>query len=201
MKAPNVELENTIRQKALELLMEKEPEEIGMREIARACGVTPPTIYYYFRDKDQLFARVKQDCLAVLDETMENAIENGGTPVHSIRSGFTAFRDWAFENQRVAILIMGRFKADIDDIESMLRRNYRSFSLAVELVEKSVLSGHLSCADPVLAVSLCVYSLWGVVESVLSKRTHPRFWDRGLELTDASIQMCMDYLGWKGDSV
>ena len=61
MKASNPDLEKSIREKALDLLMVKEPEEIGMREIARACGVTPPTIYYYFKDKDCLFVRVKQD--------------------------------------------------------------------------------------------------------------------------------------------
>ena len=35
MRLPNKELENQILQMAIELLMEKEPAEIGMRDVAK----------------------------------------------------------------------------------------------------------------------------------------------------------------------
>ncbi|WP_415749215.1 TetR/AcrR family transcriptional regulator, partial [Treponema peruense] len=38
--------------------MEKEPEEIGMREIAKKCGVSATAIYHYYRDKDCLFQSI-----------------------------------------------------------------------------------------------------------------------------------------------
>ncbi len=199
MKAPNPELEKVIREKALDLLMIREPEEIGMREIAHACGVTPPTIYYYFQDKDQLFTRVKQDCLASMDAKMQDAIQRGKSPLESLQLGLEAFRDWALENPRIAVLIMGRFKPDVDNINEALKQNYRSMTMAVALLEDAAKSGLVTCDDPVLAVSLCVYSLWGVIESVLSKRTFPQYWERGRELTDASIHMCLDYIAKKGE--
>ncbi len=199
VKASNPELEKVIREKALDLLMIREPEEIGMREIARACGVTPPTIYYYFHDKDRLFTRVKQDCLASMDAKMQDAIQRGKSPLESLQLGLEAFRDWAFENPRIAVLIMGRFKPDVDNISEALKQNYRSMTMAVALLEDAAKSGFVTCDDPVLAVSLCVYSLWGVIESVLSKRTFPQYWERGRELTDASIHMCLDYIAEKGE--
>lgn len=200
MKASNPDLEKSIREKALDLLMVKEPEEIGMREIARACGVTPPTIYYYFKDKDCLFVRVKQDCIASMDARMLDAISRGTGPLESLKLGLEAFRDWAFDNPRIAVLIMGRFKPDTSDIDEALRQNYRSMTMAVSLLEDAAKAGLVSCSDPVLAVSLCVYSLWGVIESFFSKRTFPQFWDRGRELTDASIRMCLNYIACKGES-
>jgi AcrR family transcriptional regulator len=45
MRTANPELVLRIREKALELLMEKEPEELSMREIAKVCGVTATTLY------------------------------------------------------------------------------------------------------------------------------------------------------------
>lgn len=199
MKVPNTEIEGKILDTALALLMVKEPEEIGMREIARACGVTPPTIYYYFADKDQLFTRVKNECLVQMDARIAAALRQGSGPEECMLRGLEAFRDWAFENPRVAILIMGRFKPDsIDDSEVALSQYYNSMNLAVSLVEQAKRDGVVSCSDPVLASALCVYSLWGVIESVLSKRTFPEYWNRERELTDASIRMCMDYLGFKG---
>ena len=200
MKVPNPELEKSIRKTALSLLMDHEPEEIGMREIARACGVTPPTIYYYFADKDQLFTRVKNDCLAEMDERIASGIRGGTSARNSMQRGLEAFRDWSFKNPRVAILIMGRFKPDsVDNVEAALGQYYSSMNLAVSLIEQAVRDGVISCSDPVLSAALCVYSLWGVIESVLSKRTFPEYWNRGHELTDASIRMCLDYLGFQGE--
>ena len=200
MKVSNPDLEKEIRDKTLELLMVREPEEIGMREIARACGVTPPTIYYYFKDKDCLFARVKQDCLASMDERMLEAIRRGSNPLESLKLGLEAFRDWTFENPRMAVLIMGRFKPDVDNIDEALRKNYRSMTIAVSILQEAANAGFVTCTDPVLTVSLCVYSLWGVIESYFSKRTFPEYWNRGKELTDASIRMCLDYIACKGES-
>ena len=199
MKVSNPDLEKEIRDKALELLMVREPEEIGMRELARVCGVTPPTIYYYFKDKDRLFARVKQDCLALMDERMLDAISRGSNPLESLKLGLEAFRDWTFENPRIAILIMGRFKPDVDNIDEALQKNYRSMTMAVRIQQKAADAGLVTCKDPVLTVSLCVYSLWGVIESCFSKRTCPEYWDRGKELTDASVRMCLDYIACKGE--
>ena len=39
MRLPNKELENQILLAAIDLLMEKEPAEIGMRDVAKKCGV------------------------------------------------------------------------------------------------------------------------------------------------------------------
>ncbi len=200
MKVPNVEIEQRIRKTALDLLMDKEPEEIGMREIARSCGITPPTIYYYFADKDQLFTRVKSDCLEQMDAKIVSGLRRGTSPEAGMRYGLEAFRDWAFDNPRIAVLIMGRFKPDSVEDEDVARsRYYYSMNLAVSLLEEAISAKQISCADPVLAGALCVYSLWGVIESVLSKRTFPKYWTRGKELTDASIRMCLDYLGFKGE--
>ena len=49
MRNPNVEIVSQIKAKTLELLMEKEPSEIGMRDIAAKCGVTAANIYHYFK--------------------------------------------------------------------------------------------------------------------------------------------------------
>lgn len=198
MKLPNSDIEAKIRKTALDLLMDKEPEEIGMREIARVCGVTPPTIYYYFADKDQLFTRVKTDCLQQMDKRIVSALHEGSGPKDSMLRGLEAFRDWAFENPRMAILIMGRFKPDlVEDPDVASSQYYYSMNLAVSVLKDAVNAGQVSCSDPVLASALCVYSLWGVIESVLSKRTFPEYWSRGKDLTDASIRMCLDYLGFK----
>ncbi|MBO7136728.1 MAG: TetR/AcrR family transcriptional regulator, partial [Spirochaetaceae bacterium] len=55
MRNPNTEIIPLIKQKTLELLLEAEPSQIGMSDIARKCEITATNIYHYYKDKDSLF--------------------------------------------------------------------------------------------------------------------------------------------------
>ena len=63
MRLPNKELENQILLAAIDLLMEKEPAEIGMRDVAKKCGVSATSIYNYYKDKNELFMRISLSCI------------------------------------------------------------------------------------------------------------------------------------------
>lgn len=58
MRKPNTALLEQIKAAAMELLREKEPSEIGMRDIAAKCGITAANIYHYYKNKDDLFADI-----------------------------------------------------------------------------------------------------------------------------------------------
>lgn len=47
-------MRSKIMKKAFDLMAKKGIEEVSMREIAAACGVTKPVLYYYFKDKEDL---------------------------------------------------------------------------------------------------------------------------------------------------
>lgn len=55
MRKPNTALLEKIKEAAAELLKDKEPSEIGMRDIAAKCGITAANIYHYYKDKTELF--------------------------------------------------------------------------------------------------------------------------------------------------
>ena len=44
-----------ILKKAFDLMGKKSIKEVSMREIASVCNVTKPALYYYFKDKDEIF--------------------------------------------------------------------------------------------------------------------------------------------------
>ncbi|MDD6173158.1 MAG: TetR/AcrR family transcriptional regulator [Elusimicrobia bacterium] len=47
-------MKEKIKNKAFSLMAKKGLKDISMREIAEACGVTKPVLYYYFKDKEDL---------------------------------------------------------------------------------------------------------------------------------------------------
>ena len=108
MRLPNKELENQILDATIELLMEKEPAEIGMRDIAKKCNVSATTIYNYYKDKNQLFMKISLFFLRELSEKMSAALKTVEPPAEKIRTALKVYRDWCFEKPEVALLVFSK---------------------------------------------------------------------------------------------
>jgi len=206
MSKPKTDLAPQIRGKTLELLLEKEPEEISTRDIAKVCGVTATSLYYYYKDKEDLFTQVKLDCIAKMDEFItENVTKKAKKFIKSgkkwdsleeTRAGLEAFRDWSFESPRVALLVMGRLKADTQADNEKMQKYYKSTDFAKTILEKAVKAGLLYSKDTMLDASLCIAALWGAVESVLLNRTIPQYWSKtgSLNFTNKMIDFLLESL-------
>jgi AcrR family transcriptional regulator len=142
MGKPETDLAPRIREKTLELLMEKEPEEISTRDIAKACGVTATSIYYYYKDREALFTEIKRECVEKMDKFISEQVEKGilkqhkqgktSNPLMEARLGLEAFRDWTFCNPRIALLVMERITADTRKDAEKMNKNYTSTIFAKE---------------------------------------------------------------------
>jgi Transcriptional regulator len=201
MRKKNDAMGETIRKKTLELLMAREPEEIGMRDIAGACGVTATTIYYYYRDKERLLEDVKRDCMDGMDRFILERVGQEPDSGRKLRTGLAAFRDWCFANSRIALLVMNRFRPNLEADPPEMAVYYRSTFLARDLIERAVADGKARSVDPVLDASLCIAATWGAVESVLRSRTVLEYWNRGVEFTDGMIDICCARLAQQGGSL
>jgi AcrR family transcriptional regulator len=206
MAKPESDLVPRIREKTLALLLEKAPEEITMRDIAKACNVTATSIYYYYKDKDTLFTDIKLICLANMHKSIYIQTEKKITRykishersnlLYELQAGLEAFRDWAFENPRIAILVMGRFKPDAITNQKDLDTYYESMFFGKSFLEKAAESGLVHSHDTMLDTSLCVSALWGAIESVLLKLTLPQYWTKqgSIDFTNKMIDFILTSL-------
>jgi AcrR family transcriptional regulator len=190
LRKQNPATEKNIRSACLSLLLEKEPELIGMRDIATRCGISATAIYYYYSDKEKLFEAVKKDCLKRMDEWISSQV-SGTDTLSQLRSALEAFRDWAFANPRIALLVMGRLKANTGASSTEMPLYYRSLTLGKELLDKAVAEGSCRSNDTILDSSVCVSAVWGTIESILLNRSAPELWNRGKETTDRIIDICI----------
>jgi AcrR family transcriptional regulator len=209
MAKPESDLVPRIREKTLALLFEKAPEEITMRDIAKACNVTATSIYYYYKDKDTLFTDIKLICLANMHKDIQVKTEKkitsykisheGSNLLYELQAGLEAFRDWAFENPRIAILIMGRFKPDAIMTQEDLDTYYESTFFGQSFLEKAAEAGIIHSYNTMLDTSLCVSALWGAIESVLLKLTVPQYWSKqeSIDFTDKMIELLLTALSSK----
>jgi AcrR family transcriptional regulator len=197
------DLARKIRDKTLELLLEKEPEEISTRDIAKACEVTATSLYYYYRDREAIFTEVKLLCIEKMDTFSAARIAKMATsnrrqgkkpdPLGELKAGLEAFRDWAFANPRIAILVMGRLKADTQADSEGLKKYYQGTVLAKDMLDQAVQAGQASSKDTLLDASLCIAGLWGVVETVILNRSTPQYWSQrgGIDFTNKMIDLLL----------
>lgn len=189
MRNANPELVSSIKKRALELLMEKEPSEIGMREIAKNCGVSATAIYHYYKDKDCLFQEISLDCLNEINSVIESAADKAASPKEKVLAAIRSFRDWSLKNPRVASLVMEKIKSAVNLSPEETEKFYVCNRTGEKLLELCVEEGSARSENPRLDVGVLVFGLWGCIQSVISRKSEVEYWENTEPFTERFINM------------
>ena len=198
MRKPNTEIKSIIKERTLELLMQKNPEQIGMREIAATCKITATNIYHYYKDKDRLFQEISLDCLYELNTRLSESAQKGKTLKSQIQNTIEAYRDWCFENPRRALLVMQGIKSADDVSPELIEEYYVCNRTGEKLLKEAIKQGMAKSTNPRLDVSILVSGLWGCIESILLKKSEPDYWEKGNTYTDRFIKLWINSI-FEGD--
>ena len=189
MRNANLELVSSIKKRTLELLMEKEPSEIGMREIAKNCGVSATAIYHYYKDKDCLFQEISLDCLRKINSVIESAAEKAASPKEKVLAAIRSFRDWSLKNPRVASLVMEKIKSAVNLSPEETEKFYVCNRTGEKLLELCVEEGSARSENPRLDVGVLVFGLWGCIQAVISRKSEVEYWENSEPFTERFINM------------
>ncbi|HLM17476.1 MAG TPA: TetR/AcrR family transcriptional regulator [Acidimicrobiia bacterium] len=139
-------------------------EAVSIRAIADAVGVTPPSIYLHFPDKDSLILAVCERHFEAFDAVIEEAGRSSDDPVESLRRRGGAYIRFGLENpEPYRILFMTRNEgAQQRDI--VVGAGARAFQHLVEAVQRCIEDGAFRPVDPVLAAT----GVWSAVHGVTS---------------------------------
>jgi AcrR family transcriptional regulator len=66
MRTRNEYKEQLIRQKAIELIVKEGLDGFSMNKVARAAGVSPATLYIYFKDKEDFITRITLEAANIM---------------------------------------------------------------------------------------------------------------------------------------
>lgn len=192
MRLSNKDLEMKILRTTLELLSEKEPSEIGMRDVAKKCGISATSIYTYYKDKNELFIKISVSSINNLKNLMSSKVSSIEDPKEKVKTALEIYRDWCFENPKTAILVFSKLEEKIgaEDIMNFYICNRFGEDLLYECQDKSLYSGE----DIKLDTGILISGLWGCIESIITKRADPIFWTEGKKFTDRFIQLTLDSL-------
>lgn len=139
-----------------------------MRAIARAVGVTPPSLYLHFADKDELIRAVCQRRFSQLEARMEAQVQGVADPVEQLRRRGRAYVAFGVEHpEHYRILFLGRHELTREDFEAGVMPGVEGFRHLVANVEAGMAGGVFAPADPFLVAC----GLWAVVHGLTSLRT------------------------------
>ena len=146
---------------------------MSIRAIAGAVGVTPPSIYLHFADKDELIRAVCQRRFADLEARVELEVQGVDDAVERLRRRGRAYVAFGVEHpEHYRVLFLGRHELTREDLEAGLVPGAEGFRQLVANVEECMAAGAFARQDPFLVAC----GLWAVVHGITSLRiTVPSF--------------------------
>jgi AcrR family transcriptional regulator len=162
------QLRDEILESTTELLLETgHVKAVSLRSVAQRVGVTPPSIYLHFADKDALLDAVCARYFEKLDEEMQRVAAGQPSTVDVLRAQGMAYIRFAMETPelyRIATMGEGRPGSDVD-----VALNSSAFVHMRAAVQGLIDEGVFPPGDPT-AAALEMWSVaHGVAALVISK--------------------------------
>ena len=144
---------------------------VSVRAIADAVGVSPPSLYLHFADKDELFWAVCERRFADVEAVLRDARDAAGDdPAEQLRAMGRAYVRYGAERAEHYEIIFGPKAQDVVGDRSLEdSAGLRAFGMLVETVQAAIEAGALRDDDPWMASMTIWSAVHGAVMLLLSK--------------------------------
>ena len=183
--------EQRILEVAKELFTQRGFSNVAMRDICKAADVTPPTVYYYFKNKEALFDVVVRESVSMasfitkLNEECEKAA-GPRAQIHAFASNYLAH----FPKDHLNVGLYVRHSTE--ELDSVGRKTLaadlaRIQSVLSAIVEKGIESGEFRETDPRMAAEC----LLGMMNRFVFQQIH---FKRNYKPTEAAAYLSEFFL-------
>ena len=137
-------------------------------EIARDVRIGKPTIYHYFKSKDDLYYSSVNWETTQFIEDIKLIFNNQDTPVGARLLEYFAFKETVYQRYRLLYdLMLSLFKNDsLDKEKQILQKLLKDEEEVVGLILNSIYSGRIESMEPSLP-SYLVNLSWGLMFSTI----------------------------------
>jgi len=148
-------------------------EAVSIRAVADAVGISPPSIYLHFADKNELLWAVCERHFAALDEVIEQAAAGIADPIESLLLRGRAYIRFGVENpEPYRILFMSKPTATPENFPPERILQSAAFDHLVQAVVRAIAAGDLA-GDPTI-VSIGLWAAGhGITSLFISKPDFP----------------------------
>lgn len=167
-----------------QLLQTGHAKDVSIRSVAQQVGVTPPSIYLHFADKDALLDAVCARYFEKLDEEMQRVAADQPAAIDVLRAQGLAYVRFAVktpELYRIATMGAGRPGSDVD-----IALNSSAFVHLRNSVEQLIAEGVFQPGDATATALVLWTSAHGVAAMLISRPYLP--WGDAEEFADRVLR-------------
>jgi AcrR family transcriptional regulator len=161
---------------AEQLLVETgDKESVSIRAIADAVGVTPPSIYLHFPDKETLMFAVGDRQFARFDEALETAAAGASDPVNALERRGEAYVRFGLDHpEAYRIMFMGRSTLVDRHVDTVEKAGTTAFEHLVTAVQRAIDAGGLRAdVDPLQGAIFLWTGMHGITSLLISLAAFP----------------------------
>ena len=148
------------------LALTSDESAVSIRAVADAVGVTPPSIYLHFADKEELLIEVCEMNFDNVSKAVEEAAAEATDPLDAIKSASIAYARFGIEHpEEYRILFMRKASSpEREEIETSRLVNSSGYGWLMGVVQECMEQGLIRQGDPLLAT----IGVWSVVHGITS---------------------------------
>ncbi len=183
-------LRDEILAAAERLLLETGSEDqVSIRAVAAATGVTAPSIYRHFEDKRHLLFEVCARQFELLDEALEAAVAGIADPVVALRARGRAYVRFGIDHpEHYRIMFMGPSYETPDQWSDILSTG--SFAHLVEGIQKVADTGAIVVPEDVVTTALHIWAnIHGLTSLLVARPQMP--WPELDRFIDEHLDLCL----------
>lgn len=177
-----------------EEIQNKGIEGVTVRLIAKRAGITPTTIYYYYRNKEELFDKIKFNVTRQLDDFIFAGLNQTDAPEQQLRDLIEAFIKWSLANPRLLDLVFDTLPPKINLTQAEMTELYQINFKITKLLESIEKPKNALTTDVKVNATVFIGLTYGVVKLFLNKRVFPEHWEDITPLKDRMIEIILDNL-------
>ena len=150
---------------ALELIAERGPERLSLRELARRAGVSTAAPYRHFSSKEAVLAAVAEDGFRKLSTEIRESMDAAGDdPLARLRESGVAYVRFAGRNPAHYRAMLSADLVDRREHPELRVAAVESMSLLLDAVRACQAAGQLAAGDP----TELALAAWSVVHGLAS---------------------------------
>jgi AcrR family transcriptional regulator len=156
------------------LIATNDQSALSIRAIAAAVGVTPPSIYLHFADRNDLLFEVCERHWVQLEHAMNAAVAAVTAPIDRIRARGLAYLHFGLGHpEHYRILMMSRPDDTPDRFADERLAGTAGIEVIAGEIQEAIDAGDLPAQDPLEAACLLWIAIHGMVSLLIAKPDFP----------------------------
>jgi len=167
---------------------------ISMRNLAKNAGITPTTIYYYFKNKEDLFDQVKLYAISDLDAYLNLKIMKSKSYTNQLKTAIHAFIDWNIKNHNLAEILFEKLPEFQGMSSKSSKEYYKPLFRFISILRKGHQNNEFNVPNPSLLATAGFGWMYGLVKLHIQNIYIPKYRNKLDILTEITINTILNQI-------